>query len=135
MRSGVGVLADRHPWPTFACLVPFRLPARPTVQGPSRWLQLQPLTDEQNIVVGWDDRQFSAMYGGYFGAGNGILMLARMGLSACRIHLANSIAFRYLHSICGFELSLCTWYVGTIVVDGRRRAGGRMRGASMAVPR
>jgi uncharacterized membrane protein YfcA len=35
---------------------------------------------------------FSAMYGGYFGAGNGILMLAAMGLIGLRdIHRANGV--------------------------------------------
>ena len=35
---------------------------------------------------------FSAMYGGYFGAGNGILMLAAMGLLGLHdIHRANGI--------------------------------------------
>src|ERR1700716_1404739 len=75
------------PSPTFARLVPFLIlfatilfMAQGTI---NRRLRLQPIVAEPKaswwlgaIVFQF----FSAMYGGYFGAGNGILMLAAMGL-------------------------------------------------------
>jgi uncharacterized protein len=66
------------------------------LQGPvNRWLHLPSASGESTgawwtiaIVVQF----FSAMYGGYFGAGNGIWMLAAMGLLGMHdIHRANGI--------------------------------------------
>src|SRR6266540_2449385 len=75
------------PSPVFAQLVPFLILFATIlfmVQGSiTRKLRLQPIVAEPKaswwlgaIVFQF----FSAMYGGYFGAGNGILMLAAMGL-------------------------------------------------------
>src|SRR5438034_5149408 len=66
------------------------------IQAPvNRWLRLPSVESESTkgwwivvIVIQF----FSAMYGGYFGAGNGILMLAAMGLLGLHdIHRANGI--------------------------------------------
>ncbi|HKY28463.1 MAG TPA: sulfite exporter TauE/SafE family protein [Pyrinomonadaceae bacterium] len=87
------------PSPTFARLVPFLIlfatilfMAQGTI---NRRLRLQPIVSEPKtswwlgaIVFQF----FSSMYGGYFGAGNGILMLAAMGLLGLHdIHRANGI--------------------------------------------
>src|SRR5262245_54658972 len=87
------------PSPTFAKLVPFLILFATVLfmlQGPvNRWLRLTASVDAPNkswwtfaIVVQF----FSAMYGGYFGAGNGIWMLAALGLLGIHdIHRANGI--------------------------------------------
>src|SRR6187455_1437699 len=87
------------PSPTFARLVPFLILFATLLfmaQGAiNRRLRLQPIVAEPKaswwlgaIVFQF----FSAMYGGYFGAGNGILMLAAMGLLGLRdINRANGI--------------------------------------------
>src|SRR5256886_15709900 len=84
---------------TFARLVPFLILFATILfmlQGPvNRWLRLpSPTTGSQRswwtiaIVVQF----FSSIYGGYFGAGNGIWMLAAMGLLGLHdIHRANGI--------------------------------------------
>ena len=65
-------------------------------QGPvNRWLRL-PSAESESTKTGWTVviiiQFFSAMYGGYFGAGNGILMLAAMGLLGLHdIHRANGV--------------------------------------------
>ena len=66
------------------------------MQSPvNRWLRL-PVAGEESTTVWWIGaivfQFFSAIYGGYFGAGNGILMLAAMGLLGLHdIHRANGI--------------------------------------------
>lgn len=87
------------PSPVFASLVPFLIlfatilfMAQGTI---TRRLRLQPITAEPQtswwlgaIVFQF----FSSIYGGYFGAGNGILMLAAMGLLGLHdINRANGI--------------------------------------------
>jgi len=84
---------------TFARLVPFLILFATVLfmlQAPvTRWLRLpSPTTGSQKswwtiaIIVQF----FSSMYGGYFGAGNGIWMLAAMGLLGLKdIHCANGI--------------------------------------------
>jgi uncharacterized protein len=84
---------------TFARLVPFLILFATILfmlQGPvNRWLHLPSASGPSTgswwtiaIVVQF----FSAMYGGYFGAGNGIWMLAAMGLLGMNdIHRANGI--------------------------------------------
>src|SRR6266478_8481908 len=87
------------PSPTFARLVPFLIlfatllfMAQGTI---NRRLRLQPIIAEPKMSwwLGAIVFQFfSAIYGGYFGAGNGILMLAAMGLLGLHdIHRANGI--------------------------------------------
>ena len=87
------------PSPTFARLVPFLILFATILfmAGGSinRWLQLQPI-DARPKVSWWLGaivfQFFSSMYGGYFGAGNGILMLAAMGLLGLHdINRANGI--------------------------------------------
>src|SRR2546421_7557591 len=84
---------------TFARLVPFLILFATILfmlQAPlTRWLRMpSPTTGSQAswwtiaIIVQF----FSSMYGGYFGAGNGIWMLAAMGLLGMHdIHRANGI--------------------------------------------
>src|SRR5438132_5346850 len=66
------------------------------IQAPvNRWLRL-PSVESESTKAWWTVvmiiQFFSAMYGGYFGAGNGILMLAAMGLLGLHdIHRANGI--------------------------------------------
>src|SRR6266550_3792448 len=87
------------PSPTFARLVPFLIlfatllfMAQGTI---NRRLRLQPIIAEPKPLW-WLGAMvfqfFSAIYGGYFGAGNGILMLAAMGLLGLHeLHRANGI--------------------------------------------
>src|SRR5436190_14844973 len=87
------------PSPTFARLVPFLILFTTLLfmsQGSiNRRLRLQPIVPEPRASwwLGASVFQFfSAIYGGYFGAGNGILMLAAMGLLGLRdINRANGI--------------------------------------------
>jgi uncharacterized membrane protein YfcA len=87
------------PSATFARLVPFLILFATMLfmaQGPViRWLRL-PTSASESTKAWWIGAMifefFSAMYGGYFGAGNGILMLAAMGLLGMHdIHRANGI--------------------------------------------
>lgn len=87
------------PSPTFARLVPFLILFATflfMLQGPvNRWLRLPTASGESARawwVIAMVVQFFSAMYGGYFGAGNGIWMLAAMGLLGMHdIHRANGI--------------------------------------------
>ena len=98
--GGVGAwLLIVTPSPIFARLVPFLILFATVLfmlQGPvNRWLHVpSPTSGSQTswwtiaIIVQF----FSAVYGGYFGAGNGIWMLAAMGLLGLHdIHRANGI--------------------------------------------
>src|SRR6266478_2915740 len=88
------------PSPVFARLVPLLILFATVlfmVQGQvNRWLHL-PVPGSKPITTSWWIGaiviQFcSAMYGGYFGAGNGILMLAVLGLLGLHnIHRANGV--------------------------------------------
>lgn len=146
LGGGVGAwLLIATPSPTFARLVPFLILFATIlfmVQAPiTRWLQLQPLTDEPKTswwVGAMIFQFFSAMYGGYFGAGNGILMLAAMGLLGLHeIHRANGI--KNFLGICinsvavlSFSLThLVRWEQSLLMAVGAL-AGGYF-GASMAV--
>ena len=93
------VLLIATPSVTFARLVPYLILFATvlfTAQEPvSRWLKLHP-TDEGPRAGWWVGAmilQFAAaVYGAYFGAGNGILMLAVLGLMGLSdIHRANGI--------------------------------------------
>jgi len=98
--GGVGAwLLIATPSPTFARLVPFLILFATILfmmQGPvNRWLHL-PAASKESTKAWWIGaivfQFFSAIYGGYFGAGNGILMLAAMGLLGLHdIHRANGI--------------------------------------------
>ena len=98
--GGIGAwLLIVTPAPTFARLVPFLILFATVLfmlQGPvNRWLHVPSPTEGSQ--TGWWTiaiviQFFSSMYGGYFGAGNGILMLAAMGLLGLHdIHRANGI--------------------------------------------
>ena len=98
--GGVGAwLLIATPSPAFARLVPFLILFATILfmmQGPvNRWLHL-PAAGKESTKAWWIGaivfQFFSAIYGGYFGAGNGILMLAAMGLLGLHdIHRANGI--------------------------------------------
>jgi uncharacterized membrane protein YfcA len=99
--GGVGAwLLIVTPSPVFARLVPLLILFATIlfmIQGPvNRWLHL-PAAGSGPITTTWwiaatVVQFFSAMYGGYFGAGNGILMLAVLGLLGLHnIHRANGV--------------------------------------------
>ena len=98
--GGVGAwLLIATPSPVFSRLVPlliFFATILFMIQGPvNRWLRL-PAAETESTKGWWIGviiiQFFSAVYGGYFGAGNGILMLAAMGLLGLHdIHRANGI--------------------------------------------
>jgi len=98
--GGVGAwLLIATPAPMFARLVPFLILFATILfmmQTPvNRWLHL-PAAGKESTKAWWIGaivfQFFSAIYGGYFGAGNGILMLAAMGLLGLHdIHRANGI--------------------------------------------
>jgi uncharacterized membrane protein YfcA len=98
--GGVGAwLLILTPSATFARLVPLLILFATILfmlQAPlTRWLRL-PAPADRSTVMWWAGAMvfqfFSAMYGGYFGAGNGILMLAVLGLLGLHdIHRANGV--------------------------------------------
>jgi uncharacterized membrane protein YfcA len=133
------------PAPTFARLVPFLILFATILfmtQGTiNRWLRLQPIAAEPRpswwlgaIVFQF----FSSIYGGYFGAGNGILMLAAMGLLGLHdIHRANGI--KNFLGICINSIAVLSFALMDLVVwsDALLMAIGALLGgyfgASMAV--
>lgn len=133
------------PSPIFARLVPFLILFATVlfmVQGSiNRRLRLQPMTTQPGAYwwLGAIVFQFfSSIYGGYFGAGNGILMLAAMGLLGLHdIHRANGV--KNFLGICinsiavlSFGLSHLVVWSDALVMAGAALAGGYF-GASMAV--
>jgi uncharacterized membrane protein YfcA len=97
--GGVGAwLLIVTPSPVFARLVPWLILFATILfmmQAPvTRWLKLPAAGDSTKAwwIGAMVFQFFSASYGGYFGAGNGILMLAAMGLLGLHdIHRANGI--------------------------------------------
>src|SRR5918912_3002331 len=98
--GGIGAwLLIATPSQTFARLVPFLIlfaTALFTLQEPiSRMLRTGAMADQPRARWWFGAiifQFFSSIYGGYFGAGNGILMLAAMGLLGLSdIHRANGI--------------------------------------------
>jgi uncharacterized membrane protein YfcA len=136
--GGVGAwLLIITPSPTFARLVPFLILFATilfTLQGPvNRWLRVPSASGESGniwwtiaIVVQF----FSAMYGGYFGAGNGIWMLAAMGLLGMHdIHRVNGI--KNFLGICinsvavvAFSISHLVSWPRAVLMAGAALAGG-----------
>lgn len=133
------------PSPTFARLVPFLIlfatilfMAQGTI---NRRLRLQGIAGEPKtswwlgaIVFQF----FSSMYGGYFGAGNGIMMLAALGLMGMRdINRANGI--KNFLGICINSIAVLSFALTGLVVwsDALLMAGaallGGYVGAHMAV--
>ena len=132
------------PAPTFARLVPFLILFATVLfmlQEPvTRLLHLSttPTDPRRGWWAGAIIFQFcSAIYGGYFGAGNGILMLAAMGLLGITdIHRANGLK-NYLGlclnsaAVLGFALTgLVTWSVALLMAVGA--VAGGYYGASAA---
>lgn len=133
------------PSPTFARLVPFLILFATILfmaQGTlTRRLRLQPIVAEPQsswwlgaIVFQF----FSSIYGGYFGAGNGILMLAAMGLLGLHdINRANGI--KNFLGICINSIAVLSFAFMQLVnwPDALLMAGGALLGgyfgASMAV--
>jgi len=110
------------PSPTFARLVPFLILFATILfmaQGPViRWLRL-PASSSESTKAWWIGAMifqfFSAMYGGYFGAGNGILMLAAMGLLGLHdIHRANGI--KNFLGICINSMAVFSFSITHLVV-------------------
>ena len=133
------------PSPLFARLVPFLILFATILfmlQGAiNRRLKLQPIvaTPHATWWLGAIVFQFfSAMYGGYFGAGNGILMLAAMGLLGLHdLHRANGI--KNFLGICINSIAVLSFALSHLVVwpDALLMAVGALlggyAGASMAV--
>src|SRR5712691_1051847 len=110
------------PSPVFARLVPALILFATVlfmIQTPvNRWLRL-PSVESESTKVGWTVvmiiQFFSAMYGGYFGAGNGILMLAAMGLLGLHdIHRANGI--KNFLGICINSMAVFSFSISHLVV-------------------
>jgi uncharacterized protein len=130
---------------TFARLVPFLILFATIlfmIQGViNRRLKLQPIdaAPERNWWLGVIAFQFcSAIYGGYFGAGNGILMLAVMGLLGLHdLNRANGI--KNFLGICINSIAVLSFSLSGLVVwpDALVMACGALlggyAGASLAV--
>jgi len=110
------------PSPTFARLVPFLILFATLLfmaQGPiNRWLRFQSI-GEQPKASWWLGaivfQFFSSMYGGYFGAGNGIMMLAALGLLGMRdINRANGI--KNFLGICINSIAVISFAITGLVV-------------------
>ncbi|PYS69884.1 MAG: sulfite exporter TauE/SafE family protein [Acidobacteria bacterium] len=146
VAGGLGAwLLIRTPSPTFARLVPFLILFATILfmsQGAiSKRFKFGKL-DEQPALGWWIGAMsfqfFSAMYGGYFGAGNGILMLAALGLLGLN-ELSRANGVKNFLGICinsiavlAFSLNgLVVWRDALIMAVGAL-AGGYF-GASMAV--
>ncbi len=133
------------PSPVFAKLVPFLILFATilfTLQGTiNRQLKLQPIVDSPRTswwLGAMVFQFFSAMYGGYFGAGNGILMLAAMGLLGLHdLHRANAI--KNFLGICINSIAVLSFSLSHLVIwpDALLMAVGALlggyAGASMAV--
>lgn len=148
-----GILLIRTPSDVFARLVPFLIlfaTALFTVQAPvSRWLgrsaavaheatppqrhlqQSGAVDPHRNWWIGAVIIQFaSAVYGGYFGAGNGILMLAVLGLFGIRdIHTANGIknflglSLNSVAIVCFIIFGLVAWPEALLMATGAMSGG------------
>lgn len=122
--GGVGAwLLIATPSPIFARLVPFLILFATIlfmVQGPvNRWLHLPAPKAEETTTTWWIGAMifqfFSAMYGGYFGAGNGILMLAALGLLGMHdIHRANGV--KNFLGICINSVAVISFSISHLVV-------------------
>lgn len=106
---------------TFARMVPFLIlfatilfMAQGTI---NRWLKLQPIADQPKPSwwLGAVAFQFfSSIYGGYFGAGNSILMLAALGLLGLHdIHRANGI--KSVLAICINSIAILSFALSRLV--------------------
>jgi uncharacterized protein len=124
------------PSPIFARLVPFLILFATILfmaQGSiTRRLRLQPIVAEPKAMwwLGAIVFQFfSAMYGGYFGAGNGILMLAALGILGLHdINRANGI--KNFLGICINSIAVLSFGLSHLVVwpDALLMAGAALIG-------
>jgi uncharacterized protein len=133
------------PSPIFASLVPFLILFATILfmmQGTiTKRLRLQPIVDEPQAKWWLGEivfQFFSSIYGGYFGAGNGILMLAAMGILGLHdINRANGI--KNFLGICINSIAVLSFALMNLVVwsDALLMAVGALLGgycgASMAV--
>ena len=125
------------PSPTFARLVPFLILFATLLfmaQGSiTRWLQLQPIAADPKASWWFGAMVFqfcSSIYGGYFGAGNSILILAGLGLLGLHdLHRANGIK-NYLGicinsiAVVSFSLShLISWPEALLMAVGALAGG------------
>src|SRR5678815_5382173 len=110
------------PSPVFASLVPFLILFATILfmaHGEiNKRLRLGSI-DERPTVAWWTGaiifQFFSAMYGGYFGAGNGILMLAALGLLGLNeLHRANGI--KNFLGICINSIAVLSFALAGLVV-------------------
>ncbi|HYJ45024.1 MAG TPA: sulfite exporter TauE/SafE family protein, partial [Pyrinomonadaceae bacterium] len=143
--GGIGAwLLILTPSATFAYLVPFLILFATglfTLQAPiTRWLGTE-APAERPRARWWLGAMvfqfFSSIYGGYFGAGNGILMLAALGLLGLSdIHRANGIK-NYLGicinfvAILSFSLARLVYWPDALLMAVAAIAGGYF-GASTA---
>jgi uncharacterized membrane protein YfcA len=121
---------------TFARLVPFLILFATILfmaQGSiTRRLRLQPIVAEPKAMWWFGAivfQFFSAMYGGYFGAGNGILMLAALGILGLHdIHRANGI--KNFLGICINSIAVLSFGLSHLVVwsDALLMAGAALIG-------
>ncbi len=132
------ILLIKTPSLTFAKLVPYLILFATllfTLQEPlARWLKLD-RDPNQHPAKGWWIAAiilqfFSAIYGAYFGAGNGILILAVFGLIGLSdIHIANGL--KIILAIClnsvavlGFSIShLVVWAPAFVMIAGATAGG------------
>ncbi|HEX8161320.1 MAG TPA: sulfite exporter TauE/SafE family protein [Pyrinomonadaceae bacterium] len=145
--GGVGAwLLIRTPSQTFARLVPFLILFATVLfmlQEPiNRWVRVGELRpDEARRRRWWAGAIFfqfcSAVYGGYFGAGNGIMMLAAMGLLGLTdIHRANGLknflglALNFVAILAFAASGMVDWRVALLMASGA--VGGGYFGASAA---
>lgn len=124
------------PSPVFASLVPFLILFATILfmfHGQiNKRLRLGSLEQEQ-MGLGWTGaiifQFFSAMYGGYFGAGNGILMLAVMGMLGLNdLHRANGI--KNFLGICINSIAVVSFALAGLVVwqDALLMSAGALAG-------
>lgn len=109
------------PSETFARQVPFLILFATLLfmaQGRiNRWLRVQPMTTDPGTLwwaVAIICQFFSSIYGGYFGAGNGIVMLAVLGLLGLYdIHRANGI--KNFMGICINSIAVLSFAISGLV--------------------
>jgi uncharacterized protein len=145
--GGLGAwLLIRTPSQTFARLVPFLILFATILfmlQEPiNRWVRVGELKpDEARRRRWWAGAIFfqfcSAVYGGYFGAGNGIMMLAAMGLLGLTdIHRANGLknflglTLNFVAILAFAASGMVDWRVALLMAVGA--VGGGYFGASAA---
>ncbi len=146
IAGGLGAwLLIRTPSPTFARLVPFLI-LFATILFMSQGALSKRFTfgklDEQPGAGWWVGAMafqfFSAMYGGYFGAGNGILMLSALGLLGVN-ELSRANGIKNFLGICINSIAVLAFSLNGLVVwsDALVMAVGALAGgyfgASMAV--